>query len=328
MHAIAIPPGPHGERRGQATGVQHRLVHRSLPQRRRRGPREALQLPRTEAAGAGDRQCGRFRRRRCVSARKADEPVLGDRAHTCTKLGGTAPATGSQPLDLLHPIGPQREGAACGALGQALEHQPPQRRRLGSESCRVHGRRMAPGTEAFERLVDGPLHDLLLVPQLRGGCHHVALHGRMDLAQRREDIQAQAVAGDRAILVGLVLAPGEAGLQAIRACVIADEIQQRPHDPVTQWRHAEQRTATRRGHQPVENGLDLVAAGVPGRHQVETRPLAHGLGRPVARSSCPSFEVSASIDLDALDVEPYAEVRAQALRRTARPAPRRAAARD
>ena len=69
---------------------------------------------------------------------------------------------------------------------------------------------MAPRAEALEGVVDRPLHDLLLVPQRGRGRDHVLLRGGMDLAQRRDDVQAQPVSRQSAVLVGLVLPPGQA----------------------------------------------------------------------------------------------------------------------
>ena len=294
VHAIAIPPGPHGERRGEAAASSTGSSSDPSPRRRRRGPRKALQLPGTEAAGAGHRQRGRLRRRRVVSARKAHEAVLGDRAHAGAKLGGAAPPraasrsispSGRRPAGAGRPRR-ARPGAAGPAAAAPAARPPAAPRRRPAD---------APRTEALEGLVDGPLHDLLLVPQLRRGCDHV-LRPRPDGSRAAPGGRRGAGGCARWRDPGWTRPRARRGRPAgnTRACRRVPRSSSGRTTRSRQRRHAEQRPATRRGHQPVEDGLGLVAAGVPGRHQVEPRAGAHRLGRGVARSSRPGLEVPAS----------------------------------
>ena len=123
--------------------------------------------------------------------------------------------------------------------------------------------------------------------------------------------------GRRRLLVGRVVAPGEAALFAVGGRLLAGEGEQRPHQAAVPGTHPEQGSAARRGGEPVEDRLDLVVGGVAGG---DRRPagLRQRRGGRVARLPGPGLQVAgarrAARALDPQrDPEPLAESRAVGL---------------
>ena len=65
------------------------------------------------------------------------------------------------------------------------------------------------------------------------------------------------------VVVALVLAPLQAARLAVGGRLLARDAQQRADQPPVARRHPQQRAPARRGREPVENRLDLVARVCP-----------------------------------------------------------------
>ena len=290
-HAVPVPPGAHREGRGEAARVEHRLVQRARsPGAGGSGPGQALELPAPKRQLPGTGSAAGCRRRRVVGRAANRTKPYSATARTPAPSSTTPlpPRAARRSISRIRSA-PSGSGPAGGTLRQALQHQPPQRRGLRGQARHLDDRRMAARADALEGVVHGPLDDLLLVPQLRTRSRSrsaprpgwISRSAGMTSSRRR-------FRAKRAVLVGLVLAPGQSGRPAIGArvravsrCSSGRTIRSRTR------RHAEQGAAAGRRHQPVEDRLDLVGGGVPGGHHVEALARPHRLGRRVARLARP-----------------------------------------
>ena len=123
----------------------------------------------------------------------------------------------------------------------------------------------------------------------------------------------------RRLVVGRVVAPGQAPLLAVGGRLGPGEAEQRPDQPAVARPHPEQGAAARRGGEPVEDRLDLVVGGVAGGDQApralerEPRPPPRSGRRAPRPGGCPGPSGRRGLlDLE-LDPEPLAERRAVAL---------------
>ena len=189
-------------------------------------------------------------------------------------------------LEQLLGVAPRsRREPAGGAVGEALDDEPPQR---GGECPQ---RRQFDRARPAEHLVDERVEHVGLVAQDREQREDIALRRRMDSPQGRHQAVPDAIAGERVELVALVLAPRETALDAVRRRLLAGERQQRADQRAFASAHPEQRAAARRGRDAIEDRLDLVAGGVPGG-DVGT-PLDRQLRRgSVARVARPGLEIA------------------------------------
>ena len=139
----------------------------------------------------------------------------------------------------------------------------------------------------------------------------------MDLAKDGKGIETDPVAREAAIEIRLVLPPGKALGLAVEACLLASERQQRPDQAAPLGGDPEQRAASRRANEPVEDGLDLVGGRVAGRDPVEAESRPRLLRRPVTGLARLRLEIRIARDLDPnrfeRDPEPPAEPGAETL---------------
>ena len=128
----------------------------------------------------------------------------------------------------------------------------------------------------------------------------------MQRAERRQQIEAHAIAGEAAVAVRGVVAPCDARPPQRAPHLLPAEPEQRPDAPVAVRRGQgrERRAAGRRG-QAVEDRLDAIIARMPGR---DRPPCAHGVcGRAPSESSTrlrAGTVSDRSIDLAVRDAEP------------------------
>ena len=108
-----------------------------------------------------------------------------------------------------------RRGPADRAVSKSLNDQPPQRNR---QLTQARQRDLLP---RLEQLAQQGVEHLRLVAEDRRQRQHVLLGARMDLPQRRHHLAADSAAGVLRKLVGRVLPPLEAPLNAIGRCVLA-----------------------------------------------------------------------------------------------------------
>ena len=207
-----------------------------------------------------------------------------------------------------------RAVADGGAVGQPPDDQAGQR---GRQRAQVRDRRRVAGL-GQHGLDRGVEHGGLVAQQL-DRAQHVGLRRRVQLAQRRDQPVARAVARERAATrcVGSSRHV-EAVLGAPRLRVGAPGAEQRAHEPALARAHAQQRAPARRGGEPVEHGLDLVGGGVAGG-DVGVALLGEPRRLGVADVARPRLQVALG-PARAVDGERHAEALAQrgAVRRVGR----------
>ena len=217
---IAVAPGADGERRGQPGGVEHRLVERAQLAAPARGPgrHTTSQAPKRQRPGTGSAAGSGGAASR--SRRKRTTPYSATaRTPPPTSTAPLPPRCG-EALDLRASVGAQRNGRAGGLLRQAPQHQAPQRgaaRRPGAPprppaACPPAPARPSASSTACSRTACSSRSCAAVASTF-------ALRRRVDLAQRREHVEPQPVAGERAVEVRLVLAPREPGRLAVGARV-------------------------------------------------------------------------------------------------------------
>ena len=298
--------------------------------RRRAAPGSHSELPRTEAAAArapaAQPGCGGARVRR--PRPKRTMPYSATARTPAAEVHGPAPAARGKALDLRASVRAERR------RGRRRRARPAgcstsRRTRGGSAARRAASTAggCPPAPVRSQRLVHRPLQrPRCLVPQLRSGREHVARpRPGGSRAAAGQHLEAQPVAGQARSCVGLVLRQAGRPPRSTRACRPRGTVEQRVAPPVPERRHAEQRPASRRRRQPVEDGLHLVACRCVRSRPDPARARCADRARPprsarLARG--PRGSRSARI-VDPLDVQLLRRARRTARRRTARPAPRR-----
>jgi hypothetical protein len=149
-----------------------------------------------------------------------------------------------------------------------------------------------------------------LVSQLARRACDVALGRWMQGAQRGHQGPAYTRARVGGVTVGVVLAPSPTPGAAVRAGVLAAELEQRADQAAVARGHAEQRAAARRRRQPVEDRLDLVGGRVSGGHLGPARER-EPRGGPVAQVTGPGMEVSLPRLASVLHRQRHSEVAAE-----------------
>jgi hypothetical protein len=194
----------------------------------------------------------------------------------------------------------ERHRLTGGTLREARQGGARQARRLGPQRLERHG-----DAQPRDRLVGRPLEHLPLVAQQEAGLGDRAFGGRRQRAQHRQHLVAQPGAREARILVGRVIAPGEAARAAVLAGVLASGLQQRPDEAAAARRHAEQCARAGRDRKPVEDGLGLVAGRMRGG-EVGPVLIREPLGDRVARLARLRLQVALA-QLHALDGQRDAE---------------------
>ena len=118
----------------------------------------------------------------------------------------------------------------------------------------------------------------IVLGQQHGSAQQVGLGGRMQRAERRQQIEAHPVAREAAVAVRGVVAPGDSRPPQLAAHLLAAQLEQRPNAPLAVGgRQGRERRGARRGREAVEDRLDAVVARVPGR---DGPAGAHRVARP------------------------------------------------
>ena len=186
--------------------------------------------------------------------RAAGEPVAGPPPanHKAWELGADAPPA---PLDLAVELDRARARARAGRA-----RAPPGGRRRGRRGARRRGCRAARRAPAASCAASS------------SDAQDVLAGRRMDPLEQRQDLAADQPA--RRAGVRRVDPERDAALAAERLGLLAPERQQRPDDAVLAARLDPLRVAAR--DEPVEDRLDLVARGVPGRAEAARAPARSG----------------------------------------------------
>ncbi len=284
---------------------------------------QRLDLPVAEAHPPRNQQLDR-RREILVPphACEAKHPVLGHRREAAAKVEAAAAGVPER-KDRLGLGARERARAAGGELGQATQDEPAQRGRLAaqrSERDRERDRRRRPrgghvegsarelgDAEPPEGVLGKRSEQVVLLAQLARRLGDRALGGGVELLQGVEHVVAHAGAGEAAVGVGRVLAPGEVAGAQVVAHFCARDGQQRAHEPAAALGHAVQGTAARRDGEPIENGLSLVAGGVRSGVVALGQPLGHR----VASFAGMVLKVAGGGQVDPLDVQWHAQPLAQ-----------------
>src|SRR4051794_32680465 len=203
----------------------------------------------------------RMRRRSLRPVRRQGRCALAAQhaaVHDRSRAGAEVERALAEREDLVEPAGRPRAERAGRVLGKAPDDEA---REGAGQRGEVLDR---DDVAARKRRVDDDVEDLRLVAQQLGGAQDVALRGRVDRAQRRDESPAYAPARVTIRGVRRVLAPAEAALAAPRGGLLARDPEQRADEPPGARRHPEQRAAAGRCREAVEDRLGLVGRRVGG----------------------------------------------------------------
>ena len=180
----------------------------------------------------------------------------------------------------------ERDRAPRGALGERAQRQPAQRR---ARARRARRREIATAPASAPALGERLEHDA--APSSSASSASSARVSAMlrsaaglELAQHRQHLGADPVAGEARVVVGRVVGERQPGGGRELADALALEREQRPDDPAAARRQPEQRPRPGRDGEPVEHRLGEVGAGVAGGDPVGAGAVAQPLGGRVAAS--------------------------------------------
>ena len=189
----------------------------------------------------------------------------------------------------------------------------PPRRQRGAERRAVRARRGSSAQHlefdlpsAAQRAVNRLVEHIALIAEDLGEREHVRLGRRVNLAERGDELSADASAHVLRELVRLILTPLQPPLQAVAGGLRAGIREQRPYEDAVTGAHAEQRAAARRGREPVQDRLDLIGRGVARRDVAAVGEHELG-GRVVALGPRPRLEIAGVRNGRMTDLEWHSE---------------------